>query len=190
LSYGNAVLIAKKRLILHLIIGSMFLFTQVGMTSNTAEQAALIQNVIAQSETTTATASITVLPTVIDTPTPSKPKQDSVISQMPVVSLSVEQTVKKFFSSTPVLAAIARCESTYRQVDGAGNVLRGKVNRKDIGVMQINEQYHSSRARALGIDLYSLEGNLSYAKRLYREQGTSPWISSEGCWGSTVASAN
>jgi hypothetical protein len=78
---------------------------------------------------------------------------------------------------------IAACESRDRQYEPNGSVFRGVVNDKDVGVMQINEKYHGKRANSLGIDIYSLEGNMEYAKLLYEEQGSQPWNSSSACWG-------
>lgn len=95
---------------------------------------------------------------------------------------STEAFVRGYFSDTPILAEIARCESSFRQFDAEGNVLRGKVNRGDLGVMQINKYYHEEDAQKLGYDIYTLQGNLDYAKLLYKKYGDSPWVSSSKCW--------
>jgi len=94
----------------------------------------------------------------------------------------VSRYVKEYFADTPVLAEIARCESTYRQVGSNGEVIRGNVNRYDVGIMQINELYHGKKASELGYDLHTLDGNLSYAKYLYEKEGVKPWFSSSKCW--------
>lgn len=99
----------------------------------------------------------------------------------------IEKQVRAYFADVPLMAEIARCESRFRQYDVHGNVLRGKVNTKDVGVMQINEYYHLARATKLGYDLHSVEGNMLYARRLYNEQGSQPWVSSSPCWGKTAA---
>lgn len=96
--------------------------------------------------------------------------------------LTTEDRVRAYYRDIPILAEISRCESHFRQTDKSGNILRGKVNSADIGVMQINEYYHLSDAKKLGLDLYSLEGNLEYAKHLYKKQGTQPWSASKACW--------
>lgn len=93
-----------------------------------------------------------------------------------------EEFVRDYFQDTPLLAEIARCESSFRQYDATGNVLRGKVNKGDIGVMQINKYYHEDDAQKLGIDIYTLQGNLEYAKFLYGKYGDKPWVSSSKCW--------
>lgn len=101
-------------------------------------------------------------------------------------TINVKEYVKSYFKDKPILAEIARCESTYRQFGTEGKVLRGKVNSADVGVMQINEKYHAARAKKLGIDLYSLDGNLQYGVLLYKEQGATPWNSSSPCWGKSL----
>ncbi len=104
---------------------------------------------------------------------------------------AMEAYLKKEFANEPILVDIARCESNFHQFDASGNIVRGRVNNADVGVMQINEKYHLDMAKKLGIDLYTVEGNVEYAKHLYREQGAQPWISSSKCWGpDQVAKSN
>lgn len=97
---------------------------------------------------------------------------------------SLEAVVRDYYSDTPILAEIARCETRFRHYDRAGDVLRGAIDKNDVGIMQVNERYHLKRAEELGFDIYSLEGNLAYAKYLYKEEGSDPWVSSSACWGS------
>lgn len=86
------------------------------------------------------------------------------------------------------MARIAWCESKYRHIDpNSGQPIRGLINSNDVGVMQINETYHAKTAKLLGIDLYSLSGNLQYARYLYDREGTRPWNSSKACWGGSSA---
>lgn len=94
----------------------------------------------------------------------------------------LEAKAREFFKDDPLLVDIARCESSFRQLDQDGNVLRGKINRGDIGIMQINEYYHADTAKKLGLDLETLEGNMAYAKYLYNREGGQPWNSSSACW--------
>lgn len=95
--------------------------------------------------------------------------------------------MRSYFEDTPILAEIARCESTFRQYNTDGSVLRGKVNSDDVGVMQINEYYHAESAVRLGYNVYTLEGNLAFGKRLYEKYGTSPWSASAPCWKKSLA---
>lgn len=95
---------------------------------------------------------------------------------------TVEQTVNEYFKNTPILSKVAFCESRYRQFDANGEVLRGVVNTQDVGIMQINEFYHLDKSQELGLDIYTLEGNLAYAQYLFDTQGLSPWVHSSKCW--------
>ncbi len=81
------------------------------------------------------------------------------------------------------MAEIARCESRFRHFGKNGDIIRGEINSLDVGVMQINEYYHKANAKKLGLNIYSLRGNLAYAKGLYEREGTTPWLSSSKCWG-------
>jgi len=94
--------------------------------------------------------------------------------------------VKSYFADVPVLAAVAQCESQYQQFNADGTIHRGVVNAKDVGVMQINEHYHLKTAEKLGYDIYTLAGNIGYARYLYNQQGLAPWSASSGCWGKTA----
>jgi hypothetical protein len=96
---------------------------------------------------------------------------------------AVEKYLREKFADTPILVEVARCESTFTQFDKDGNVVRGIVNNKDVGVMQINEKYHAETAAKLGYDLYTLEGNAEYGKYLYQKEGAAPWKASSKCWG-------
>ena len=101
--------------------------------------------------------------------------------------ISVKGVVGEYFADVPELVDVARCESRFRQFDKNGRVLRGAVNKSDIGVMQINEYYHGEKAEELGHDIYTIEGNLAYARFLYDREGLTPWLSSSKCWNLPVA---
>ena len=98
---------------------------------------------------------------------------------------SVKKAVEKTYSDVPILIEVARCESRFRQTTPEGKILRGTVNKYDVGVMQINELYHEDKAKELGYDLYTLEGNLKYGRYLYDREGTRPWMASSACWSGT-----
>ena len=42
--------------------------------------------------------------------------------------MSTENYVREYFSDIPIMIQIARCESTFRQLDSDGEIHRGKVN--------------------------------------------------------------
>ncbi|MFA6297103.1 MAG: hypothetical protein WC629_00915 [Candidatus Paceibacterota bacterium] len=158
----------KKPLILQLLISSAVFLA----TTNTAQN--LIGQVnaetVAQSDVATSTATSTKM---FDART----------------SGDIQDTVTAYFKDTPILAKIAKCESTFNQYNADGSVFRGRANNADVGVMQINEKYHALRAKKLGIDIHTLEGNLAYGKRLYKEEGVAPWSASKPCWGASASKA-
>lgn len=89
------------------------------------------------------------------------------------------------------LQRICSCESTGspnnipKQFDASGNVIRGKVNHADVGMCQINTEPrngHIEMSRKLGFDLFTADGNASYALWLYNQEGTKPWKYSSACW--------
>ena len=107
-----------------------------------------------------------------------------------ITNSNLEQYTREYYQDTPILAEIAKCESKFTQFDKNGKVIRGKANRSDVGVMQINEFYHLDQAKKLAIDIYSVDGNLEYAKAIYDKHGTTPWSSSQKCWGKYAETSN
>lgn len=95
---------------------------------------------------------------------------------------NVRRFVTDYFSDIPQLVKVAQCESRYRQLNKSGAVLRGEKNRYDVGVMQINELYHAEDATEMGLDIYTLDGNVAFARQLYEKFGDKPWKSSSKCW--------
>ena len=127
---------------------------------------------------------------VIEAPTDNRTKVDETYSeiseQVNTKVKTTEEIIAEHFADTPILKKIAFCESRYRQFNEDGTVLRGVVNPKDVGVMQINEKYHLEASKKLGYDIYTLEGNIDYAKDLYSKQGSRPWVHSSHCWGASA----
>ncbi len=100
-----------------------------------------------------------------------------------VEAKTLEHYVREHYSDTPVLAEIARCESGFVHFTDSGKILRGRVDNNDVGLMQINERFHLAAAKKLGYDIYSIEGNMAYAKYIYEKDGAAPWYASSKCWG-------
>lgn len=77
--------------------------------------------------------------------------------------------IKETFHEDPENAvAIARCESQFRKdVVSPTN---------DHGIMQINLTVHKEQVDALGLDVYNVEDNLTFARKLYDERGWKPWV--------------
>jgi hypothetical protein len=116
----------------------------------------------------------------------------NIITDVPVqteILASTEAVVREYFSDIPVMIQVARCESTFRHTLADGTVLRGHVDNRDTGVMQINLGYHGETAEKLGLDMENIYDNMAYARDLYERQGTQPWSASRPCWGRTLASA-
>ena len=100
---------------------------------------------------------------------------------------NVEMTVRSYFKDIPVMAEIARCESQFRHTLADGTVLRGTIDPRDVGVMQINMGYHASEAVKYNLNLLKLKDNMAFARILYAQQGTQPWTASAKCWDRSVA---
>lgn len=96
---------------------------------------------------------------------------------------AAEAEVREYFKDIPLMVDIARCESHFTQFNTDGSVHRGVVNNLDVGVLQINEHYHLDASKKKGMDIYTLEGNMQYARDLYNREGAQPWSSSRPCWG-------
>ena len=97
-------------------------------------------------------------------------------------SENVEKFLKDYFTDMPLLAKIGACESHNRHLNSKGEVLRGRKNIYDRGVMQINILYHEKKAREMGLDLHNLDDNVAFARYLYEKFGAKPWKSSSACW--------
>lgn len=93
-----------------------------------------------------------------------------------------QQVVVKDTTLSPILTKIASCESGGKQFRANGDVTRGKINPSDIGEFQINEPIWNDKARKLGYDIYTQEGNEGMARFIFENVGTSPWSSSAKCW--------
>ena len=97
---------------------------------------------------------------------------------MPIgINKGVAEQVFSTFADAPAMVAIARCESGIRQYSGNGMPLGGGSSGLYIGIFQISSG-HSSEAESMGMDIYTAEGNIAYAKYLYQKYGTVPW---KGC---------
>jgi hypothetical protein len=110
------------------------------------------------------------------------PATSTIAENLPLTSVSVEAYIRDYYKDSPILAEVAKCESTFRQFDSRGRVIRGIENPDDVGAMQINLFYHGESAEKLGYDLYTLDGNLGFAKWLYGKYGSNPWVHSSKCW--------
>ena len=79
------------------------------------------------------------------------------------------------FPEDPTTAvAVARCESGLVPNAYNGSNTNGTA---DVGLFQINTVHHDRMAR-LGLDPWSVEDNVTFARMLYKEEGWRPWV----CW--------
>lgn len=85
-------------------------------------------------------------------------------------------------SLPPVLQRIAQCESRGQHFTRDGQVVRGKQNPHDTGLFQINTVVWGKKARELGYDIHTREGNEQMARYLFEQYGSVPWHSSATCW--------
>lgn len=106
---------------------------------------------------------------------------ESRFEDSPIVELIKQESTKNGVDADLALD-IATCESSLRQFETDGSVVRGKANPKDVGLFQINEEYHLKKSQELGFDIYTAKGNIDYAMYLMKTQGSKPWHWSKGCW--------
>jgi hypothetical protein len=92
---------------------------------------------------------------------------------------NLEAVVRASFPDMPDMITIANCESGFRQFGPDGNPLRGGASKKYIGIFQISES-HSAHALSMAYDINTVEGNIAYARYMYFQRGTAPWISCLG----------
>jgi hypothetical protein len=91
-----------------------------------------------------------------------------------VGSFPVEQQVQLAFgTTTPIMVAIARCESGFRHFDKDGNLVRSET--KDSGLFQINDIWEED-AKELGLDYKgNVHDNILMAKYILNKQGLNAW---------------
>lgn len=100
----------------------------------------------------------------------------------------MEERVREYFSDIPVMIEIARCESEFHQYGKSGQPLHGGTGTM-IGLFQISEILHRDAADNYGWDIDTPDGNMSYARHLYEQNGTAPWLASKHCWNTPTSAA-
>lgn len=91
-------------------------------------------------------------------------------------------TLVEVHPTIPILDKIAKCESGGNQFDKNGKVIKGKANKADTGKYQINIKIWGAKAKELGLDLNTLEGNKAMATWIFFHKGSVPWVASSKCW--------
>ncbi len=101
----------------------------------------------------------------------------------------VEKRVREYFADIPVMIGMCGCESEFRQYREDGTLLVSRwinpeTNKRGStasGVCQITYKNHYKNwTKSPKTDITTLEGNLTYARWLYQQNGTSDW---EQCGG-------
>lgn len=87
---------------------------------------------------------------------------------------ALKSLIRNEFENDEVMLKIAHCESGTRHFDKQGNVIRSHTN--DVGLMQINVPTWESKAKDMGIDIYTAEGNVKMAKHILEVQGLDAWV--------------
>lgn len=81
----------------------------------------------------------------------------------------IEQEVREVFHETPNTAvAVFKCESELKPDAYNGSNTNGS---NDTGIAQINSVHDTT-----GYDLYDVQDNLKFAKKLYDSDGWLPWV--------------
>lgn len=78
----------------------------------------------------------------------------------------------------PILKKICTAESGWKQFGKDGRVIRNKKTPSDLGICQIHETIWNDKARELGYDIYTEQGNKDMAVWIFEHYGTDPWNSS------------
>jgi len=95
----------------------------------------------------------------------------------------VTQIEVKIEPQTPVLDRIAKCESpTGHYKNGQVAFYGNKNGSVDIGKFMINNAIWGKKATEMGLNLTNEKDNETFAKYLYQNYGTEPWIWSKHCW--------
>ncbi len=116
-------------------------------------------------------------------------KSEEVVSVVKDTSGHIAEVVKmikdKFGDKAVQMIKVGFCESGLQQFSNkTGKAITGIQNKRDKGALQINADYHIDDAIKLGMDIYTLEGNVDFAKVLYDQYGLKPWVHSKPCWSS------
>jgi len=108
---------------------------------------------------------------VVESGTPELSDPPSQQAQSPDTS-GFSALILETFPDAPYMLDVARCESSVRQYLPSGEVLMGGGGGNYIGIFQIGSQW-VSRAKSMGMDVYTPEGNIAFARFLFDDSGPS-----------------
>jgi hypothetical protein len=94
-----------------------------------------------------------------------------------------KEVIKEIEMQSPVMARIAKCESSNMQMRNGQVVINvNKNGTYDMGKYQINSIWNK-KAAELGYNLSVEKDNEAFAMWLYKNYGTEPWSASRAnCW--------
>lgn len=90
-----------------------------------------------------------------------------------VIKTEYEAIARYFPDVFDEAIAVFTCESGVNQFRRDGSVVTSPTS--DYGVSQINK-IHLKKSKELGQDIFTLNGNLGFARYLYDIYGWSPWV--------------
>jgi hypothetical protein len=98
-----------------------------------------------------------------------------------------KEAVMEAFPDDTLMWAIASCESDYMQYrpKGDDSVVVRNPKSSAVGIFQIMESLHFEDAHLQGMDIFTPEGNIAYAKVLREKNGYRDWEADEvsrRCW--------
>jgi len=102
-------------------------------------------------------------------------KQASV-QQKPVNNPKTE--LQAFYEDHPEMRKIAECESGGTQSARNKNYRNGRHWSTDVGYFQINNHHWGRKAKELGYDIYTKEGNIKMARYILENYGIHHWVCS------------
>lgn len=86
----------------------------------------------------------------------------------------VKLAVERVFGENHYMVGVAKCESELRQFKADGTVLMGGYKGRFVGVFQIGV-FWEAKAKSLGYDIYTTEGNIGFAHWLWTVEGPTQW---------------
>ncbi len=98
-----------------------------------------------------------------------------------VSTTTAKMAIEEVFGSDTPMVAVAECESRLLQFDKPNHPTKNPTS-SAYGLFQVMKSIHNDTALDMDMNIYTLKGNILYAKYLYDKEGLTPWISSSNCW--------
>lgn len=95
-------------------------------------------------------------------------------SNATITDPKVAQAILEAFPDAPEMLDIAICESGASQFNSDGSVVMGGMNDHFVGIFQEHQDWQKV-AQPMGLDIYTTEGNIAFARYLLNTYGKSQW---------------